>query len=178
MVSKKHDKKLNYQTFIIRKDIVWLIMLCVFGLAVCFLLSYDLFYQSIWGWLMTDSNSHNPFRGPAILFTLLGIPFFTIALLYHLFTFRFKYLKISKKGIDDKMSIFDKEFIPFNKVKKFAVNLNPNHIVVRYENKTKTFTELNLKEEEAKKLNAMYFSLIHKNNPPKVTNFLYHETRK
>ncbi len=166
------------QTFIIRKDIVWIAMICLIILVVCFSLSYHMFYKSLWGWLMPHSHSHNRYSAMALLAAVFGGPFFTIYLLYHLLTFRFKYLEISKKGINDKMSIFNKEFIPFNKVRVFSVRMNPNHIVVKYGNKSKTFTELNLTKEQAKSLRDMYFSIKHKNNPTKVTNILEHGSRK
>ena len=161
-------------TFIIRKDIVWIVMGCLIILVISSSFLYHIFYKSLWGWLMPHSHSHNRFSALAILIGVFGGPFSIIYMLYHLLTFRFKYLEISKKGINDKMSIFDNEFIPFNKVKVFSVKTNPNHIIVKYGNKSKTFTELNLKKEQVKSLRAMYFSIKHKNMSTKVTNILEH----
>ena len=75
------------------------------------------------------------------------------------------------------MSIFNNEFIPFDKVQVFSVKMDPNHIIVKYGNKSKTFTELNLKKEHVKSLRAMYFSIKHKNISTKVTNILEHGSR-
>lgn len=131
---KQNQKYIN--EIIIRKDIFYIARLTFYLIAICFMFLIPIIQEGL---------NHTRYESKFIGVCLFGIFFFPIYLIYCLYTYKNKYLKINHNSVEDRTRFDSPKFYQLSSIKN--IDFNKREVVLELdENNFIIIPELRLKK--------------------------------